>query len=417
MDYDVVIIGGGAAGLAAAIGAKKQGADKVLILEKENYLGGILNQCIHNGFGKYLFNKEVTGPEYASIFIEEVKKLGIEYKTKTMVLEIDKNKKILAVNGKEGVIEIQCKALVLAMGCREKTRGVAKVSGSAFAGVFTAGMVQRLINLEGVMPGKEVVILGSGDLGLIMAKRLTLEGAKVKAVIENLSYCGGLEENYYTCLKNFNIPLKLKYTITDITGKERVNGVTIARVDDNKRVIKGTEEFICCDTVVLSVGLVPDGELFKNMGLRINGITGGTEVDESMQSNIEGVFSAGNIVHLHDYVDDVTREGFLAGKSATKYVLEKLDNKKSFKVSEGRGISYILPKIVHIGNIDENVEFKFRSSKEYENVKIRFSFGDNFIEIHKKKVIPSKMEVITLSKEELLKNYREDKVLVEICEK
>lgn len=416
MYYDIVIIGGGVAGMAAAIEAKKQGASDVLILDREKYLGGVLNQCIHNGFGRYVLKKEVTGPEYANIFIEEIKKLNIEYKLETTVLEIDKEKNILAVNGIDGLMEIKAKSIVLAMGCREKSRGAAKISGSTFAGVFTAGMVQRLINLEGIMPGKKVVILGSGDLGLIMAKRLTIEGAEVKGVIEILPYCSGLEENYNKCLKNFNIPLKLQHTIIDIKGEERVNGVLIAKVDSNKRVIKGTEEFISCDTVILSVGLTPESELFKKLGISVNSVTGGAEIDESMQTNIPGVFAAGNIVHLHDYVDDVTKEGILSGRNAAKFVLDKLKSNKSLKVIPGKGVAYILPKKINLDNVEEVVQFKFRSSTEYKDVSIRFNFGEGFLEVYKSKIIPSRMEIINIDKEQLIKNISEGEISVDICE-
>ncbi|WP_142413210.1 NAD(P)/FAD-dependent oxidoreductase [Hathewaya massiliensis] len=416
MYYDIVIIGGGVAGMAAAIEARKQGVSGILILDREKYLGGVLNQCIHNGFGRYVLKKEVTGPEYANIFVEEIKKLGIDYKLETTVLEIDKDRNILAVNGTDGIMEIKAKVIILAMGCREKSRGAAKISGSTFAGVFTAGMVQRLINLEGIMPGKKVVILGSGDLGLIMAKRLTIEGAEVKGVIEILPYCSGLEENYNQCLKNFNIPLKLQHTIIDIKGQERVDGVLIAKVDSNKRVIKGTEEFISCDTVILSVGLTPESELFKKLGISVNSVTGGAEIDESMQTNIAGVFAAGNIVHLHDYVDDVTKEGILSGRNAAKFVLDKLKSNKSLKVIPGKGVAYILPKKINLDNVEEVVQFKFRSSTEYKDVNIRFNFGEGFLEVYKSKIIPSRMEIINIDKEQLIKNISEGEISVDICE-
>lgn len=416
MYYDIVIIGGGVAGMAAAIEARKQGVLDILIIEREKYLGGVLNQCIHNGFGKYILKKEVTGPEYANIFIEEIKKLNIDYKLETTVLEIDKGKNILAVNGVDGVMEIKAKAIILSMGCREKSRGAAKISGSTFAGVFTAGMVQRLINLEGVMPGKEVVILGSGDLGLIMAKRLSIEGAKVKGVVEILPYCSGLEENYNQCLKNFNIPLKLQHTIIDIKGKERVDGVIIAKVDSDNRIIKGTEEFISCDTVILSVGLIPESELFKKLKVSVNNTTGGADVDESMQTNISGIFAAGNIVHLHDYVDDVTKEGILAGRNAAKFVLDKLKCNKSLKVIPGKGVSYILPKKINLDNVEEVVQFKFRSSTEYKDVNIRFDFGKTFLKVYKSKIIPSRMEIINIDKEELITHISEEEICVDICE-
>lgn len=416
INYDVVIVGGGVAGLSAAIEAKKQGIDKILLLEHEKFLGGVLNQCIHNGFGKFILKEEVTGPEYANIFIEEIKKNGIEYKIDTTVIEICKDKKITYVNPKEGVVEVVAKAIIIATGCREKTRGAANISGSSFAGVFTAGMVQKIINLEGVLPGKNVVILGSGDLGLIVAKTLTLEGAKVKAVIEMLPYCSGLEENYIECLKAFGIPLKLQHTIVDIKGKERVNGVTIARVDEGGKPIKSSEEFMTCDTVVLSVGLIPEVELFRSAGIHIDEDYGGTIVDDSMQTNIEGIFACGNSVHLHDYVDDVTIEGAVAGNKAAKYVKMGLNKKNIKKVKKSDGLKYILPKYFNIDNIEKDVQFKFRTDKIFRNANIKFEFEGKEINFYRDDILPSKMEIITLPKE-ILSEYKDYKTIeVSICE-
>ncbi len=318
--YDIVIIGGGPAGLAAAVSARKNGVDSVLILERDRELGGILNQCIHNGFGLHTFLEELTGPEYADRFIRQVKELDIEYRLNTMVMEISPEKTVTAMNREEGIFAIQAKAVILAMGCRERVRGALNIPGFRPAGIYSAGTAQRLVNMEGCLPGREVVILGSGDIGLIMARRMTLEGARVRVVAELMPYSGGLKRNIVQCLDDYGIPLKLSHTVVDIKGKERLEGVTLAEVDGKGKPIPGTEEFYPCDTLLLSVGLIPENELSGKMGVAMNPVTSGPRVNESLETNISGVFACGNVLHVHDLVDFVSEEASAAGKNAAAYV-------------------------------------------------------------------------------------------------
>ena len=317
---DIVIIGGGPAGLAAALAAKKEGAESILILERDKQLGGILNQCIHNGFGLHTFQEELTGPEYAARFIRMVKEQQIEYRLNTMVMDISQDKVITAMSRQEGMYQIRAKAVILAMGCRERPRGALNIPGYRPAGIYSAGTAQRLVNMEGFMPGKKVVILGSGDIGLIMARRMTLEGAEVKAVAELMPYSGGLKRNIVQCLDDFGIPLKLSHTVVDIKGKERVEGITLAEVDENRRPIPGTEEFFECDTLLLSVGLIPENELSGQAGVKLSNVTSGPVVNESLETNVEGVFAFGNVLHVHDMVDFVSEEAGNAGRNAAFYI-------------------------------------------------------------------------------------------------
>ena len=330
--YDLVIVGGGPAGLAAAASAKDHGIDSILIIERDKELGGILNQCIHNGFGLHTFKEELTGPEYASRFIDMVLDRGIEYKLNTMVMDISADKKVTAMNREDGMFEVQAKAVILAMGCRERSRGALNIPGYRPAGIYSAGTAQRLVNMEGYMPGKEVVILGSGDIGLIMARRMTLEGAKVKVVAELMPYSGGLKRNIVQCLNDFDIPLKLSHTVVDIEGKNRVEAVTIAEVGPDRKPIPGTEERYTCDTLLLSCGLIPENELSKSAGVALNPVTSGPVVNDSLETNIDGIFACGNVLHVHDLVDYVSQEASAAGKNAANYI--KNGEEKDAKIQE-----------------------------------------------------------------------------------
>lgn len=404
--YDIVIIGGGPAGLAAAVSAKNSGVDSILILERDKELGGILNQCIHNGFGLHTFQEELTGPEYASRFIEQVEDLKIEYKLNTMVMDITEDKLVTAMNREEGLFEIQAKAVILAMGCRERSRGALNIPGYRPAGIYSAGTAQRLVNMEGFMPGREVVILGSGDIGLIMARRMTLEGAKVKVVSELMPYSGGLKRNIVQCLDDYGIPLKLSHTVVDIKGKERLEGVTLAEVDQKGKPIPGTEEFYSCDTLLLSVGLIPENEISGGMGVEMNPVTSGPKVNESLETNIEGVFACGNVLHVHDLVDFVSEEAASAGKNAAAYVREgdRLENEKEIVLNPVEGVRYTVPGTICVNRMDEKLTVRFRVGGVFKNCYVSAYFDEERV-IHRKRpvVAPGEMEQIQLTKEMLLK--------------
>lgn len=405
--YDIVVIGGGPAGLAAAISAKKNGVDSILILERDKELGGILNQCIHNGFGLHTFKEELTGPEYAARFIEQAKELQIEYKLNTMVMDISPEKVVMAMNREEGLFEIKAKAVVLAMGCRERSRGALNIPGYRPAGIFSAGTAQRLVNMEGYMPGREVVILGSGDIGLIMARRMTFEGAKVKVVAELMPYSGGLKRNIVQCLDDYGIPLKLSHTVVDIKGKERLEGITIAEVDNKGKPIPGTEEYYSCDTLLLSVGLIPENELSRGMGVELNPITSGPKVNESLETSIDGVFACGNVLHVHDLVDFVSEEASAAGKNAAAYVKEgeaRSEGGKDIVMNPIEGVRYTVPGTINVDRMDEQLTVRFRVGGVYKNCYISAYFDDERV-IHRKRpvVAPGEMEEIKLTKEQLLK--------------
>lgn len=405
-NYDIVIIGGGPAGLAAAVSARQSGIDSILILERDKELGGILNQCIHNGFGLHTFKEELTGPEYADRFIQQVDSLNIEYKLNTMVMDISHEKKVTAMNREEGLFEIQAKAVILAMGCRERSRGALNIPGYRPAGIFSAGTAQRLVNMEGYMPGREVVILGSGDIGLIMARRMTLEGAKVKVVAELMPYSGGLKRNIVQCLDDYGIPLKLSHTVVDIKGKERVEGVTLAEVDGKGKPIAGTEEFYPCDTLLLSVGLIPENELSRSIGVEMNPVTSGPKVNESLETNVGGVFACGNVLHVHDLVDYVSEEAAAAGRNAAAYVKKSCvtdDKGQEIVLKAVSGVRYTVPSTIHTARMNEELTVRFRVGGVYRNCFVSVYFDDERA-IHRKRpvVAPGEMEEIKLTKEQVL---------------
>lgn len=401
--YDLVIVGGGPAGLAAAVSARDNGIENILIIERDKELGGILNQCIHNGFGLHTFKQELTGPEYASRFIDQVLEREIEYKLNTMVMDIAPDKTVTAMNREDGMFQIPAKAVILAMGCRERSRGALNIPGYRPAGVFSAGTAQRLVNMEGYMPGKEVVILGSGDIGLIMARRMTLEGAKVKVVAELMPYSGGLKRNIVQCLDDFDIPLKLAHTVVDIEGKNRVEAVTIAKVGPDRKPIPGTEERYTCDTLLLSCGLIPENELSKSAGVSLNPITSGPIVGDNLETNVDGIFACGNVLHVHDLVDYVSQEAIAAGKNAALYILNgaSADVKTVEIVPEG-GVRYTVPKFVRPTEMDDNVTVRFRVGDVYKNKAIATYYDDELISKRKRPVMaPGEMEQVVLNKKKL----------------
>lgn len=422
INVDLAIIGGGPAGLAAAASAKEHGIDSILILERDSKLGGILNQCIHNGFGLHTFKEELTGPEYADRFIKKVNALKIDFKLNTMVMDVENElssatKIITAMNKTDGLFKVNAKAVILAMGCRERPRGALNIPGSRPAGIYSAGTAQHLVNIEGFLPGKEVVILGSGDIGLIMARRMTLEGAKVKVVAELMPFSGGLKRNIVQCLDDFGIPLKLSHTVVDIKGKERVEGVTLAKVDDKGKPIPGTEEFYSCDTLLLSCGLLPENELSRSLGVDMETVTNGPTVNDKLETSIEGVFACGNVLHVHDLVDFVSEEAAVAGKNAAKYIQDSKssDSANSVSITATDGVRYTVPKLINPATMDDELKVRFRVGAVYKNSFISVYINDSQI-IHKKKpvIAPGEMEEIILKKSTLSEYDHIDSITVKI---
>lgn len=417
-NIDVVIIGGGPAGLAAAVSAKKHGAGSILILERDSCLGGILNQCIHNGFGLHRFGEELTGPEYAQRYINMAEELDIPYLVNTMVLDITSGRRVTAVSPDEGMVEIQAGAVVIAAGCRERPAGAIGICGDRCTGIYTAGTAQKFVNIDGYMPGKKAVILGSGDIGLIMARRMTLEGAEVKAVIELMPFSGGLTRNIVQCLDDYNIPLYLSHTVTSVKGRGRLQSVTVAEVDERRRPIRSTEREIECDTLLLSVGLLPENELSRKADIILSPVTGGAVVNERFETSVPGIFACGNVLHVHDLVDYVSEESEAAGRFAADFAAGQKSYAPSVtEIIPKNGVRYTVPSKVNINNIDGDLTVRFRVGEKFKNKRIQATAGGRVIFSKKRPVLaPGEMETAVIKREELLALDKDDNITVEVAD-
>ena len=398
---DVLVVGGGPAGLAAAIAAREDGIDNLLVLEREHTPGGILRQCIHNGFGLHRFKEELTGPEYAQRDIDRARELKIPIQCDTTVLSVEDNHRVTCVSAEHGLQVFEAGAIVLAMGCRERPRGALGTPGTRCAGIYSAGTAQKFVNLEGFMPGKRVVILGSGDIGLIMARRMTLQGAKVLACVELMPYSSGLNRNIVQCLNDYDIPLYLSHTVIDIEGKERLTGVTVAEVDAKRQPIPGTEIHFDCDTLLLSVGLIPENELSVGAGVEISPLTSGATVDDQLQTSVPGIFACGNVLHVHDLVDHVSNESFKAGHAAAAYARDQKNTAPMAQVKDGDGVRGVVPQRVHLsGEASQSVDLMFRPSGVFKNATVVVRSGDKEIARKKSPIFtPGEMVVVTLKPE------------------
>lgn len=413
-EVQLAIVGGGPAGLAAAVSAYDEGVRDILILERDSEPGGILNQCIHAGFGLHTFGQELTGPEYAQRYIDEMHRRGIELWTDCMVLDVSPER-VLTVTGREtGLQQIRAGAVVLAMGCRERPRGALNIPGTRPAGIWSAGTAQRLVNMEGCLPGRRVVILGSGDIGLIMARRMTLEGAEVLAVAELMPYSGGLKRNIVQCLEDFGIPLYLSTTVVDIHGRERLEGVTLAQVDGNRRPIPGTERDIPCDTLLLSVGLLPENELSQQAGVRLDAVTGGPEVGDDLSTSVPGVFACGNVLHVHDLVDFVSQEAARAGENAARYLLEHRREGKTVRLTGQNGVRYTVPQYLDPEAMEETVTVRFRVGQPYRDADLAVYLDGRLLRrVHKRILSPGEMEQLTLRRADLPRGLKQITIQVE----